>query len=104
MQKAALKMTIGMGLLALGAHHVNAQGNGNCEPRSVLVDRLADQFGESRQSIGLGNNNAMVETFASGASGTWTIIVTLPSGVSCLMAAGDSFEQVQEPIPTGEPV
>jgi hypothetical protein len=53
---------------------------------------LADRFGETRQSMGLGANNAMVEVFASPTSGTWTITITSSRGVTCLVASGQAFE------------
>jgi hypothetical protein len=64
-----------------------------------VVARLAERYGETRQSVGIGSNNAMVEVFAFDASGSWTILVTMPSGVSCLVASGEAFEQVVEALP-----
>lgn len=77
----------------------SAQSQRNCGPRAAVVKQLADGYGETRQSIGLGSNNAMVEVFASTQTGSWTILVTTPSGVSCLVASGQSFEQVVEALP-----
>lgn len=76
-----------------------AQTARNCAPREVVVERLAGTYGESRQAMGLGANNAVVEVFASPESGTWTITVTLPSGVTCLMASGQAFETLVESLP-----
>jgi hypothetical protein len=71
----------------------------NCAPREVVVDRLADRFGETRHSMGLGTNNAMVEVFASPTSGTWTITVTTAQGITCLVASGQAFETLAEGVP-----
>lgn len=71
----------------------------NCAPRDVVVDRLAARYGESRQSIGLGANNAMVEVFASPETGTWTIIVTTAQGLTCMIASGQAFETLAEAPP-----
>ncbi|MAC76745.1 MAG: hypothetical protein CML66_01605 [Rhodobacteraceae bacterium] len=104
MRKMAIRMTIGMGVMALGAHQVPAQQTGaNCAPRPVVLERLSEKFGESRQSIGLGSNNRVVELFASDNTGSWTITVTMPDGTTCLVAAGDAFERVSEVRPTGDP-
>jgi hypothetical protein len=65
----------------------------------VVVERLATKYGESRQSIGLGANNAVMEVFASDTSGTWTIIVTTASGLTCLVASGLAFETLAEAFP-----
>jgi hypothetical protein len=85
--KAAIKLACAV-LLGTSA---NAQSQ-NCAPRDVVIDRLASQYGETRQSIGLGANNAMVEVFASPTSGTWTITVTSAHGITCLVASGQAFE------------
>jgi hypothetical protein len=75
-----------------------AQGR-NCAPRDVVVARLAEKYGESRQSIGLGGQGTVMETFASAESGTWTITVTMPNGMTCLMASGQSYEALADPSP-----
>ena len=71
----------------------------NCAPRDVVLDRLADRYGESRQSIGLGANNAVVEVFASAETGTWTIIVNTAEGLTCMSASGQAFETLAEAPP-----
>jgi hypothetical protein len=63
-----------------------------CAPRGDVVARLADSFGETRRAIGLGAGGRVVELYASEASGSWTILVTLPTGLACLLAAGEAFE------------
>lgn len=77
-----------------------AQNNRNCAPRDAVVDRLAEGYGETRQSVGLGANNAVIEVFASDKTGTWTITVTTPNGMTCLIASGQSYETVAEVLPT----
>ncbi|MEM8774821.1 MAG: hypothetical protein AAGF53_07285 [Pseudomonadota bacterium] len=72
----------------------------NCAPRDLVVDRLAERYGESRQSMGLGSNNSVVEVFASEETGTWTIVVTSVNGMTCLVASGQAFEPVAEVLPT----
>lgn len=77
----------------------SAQNARNCAPRDAVVDRLAEGYGESRQSMGLGANNAVVEVFASDETGTWTITVTTPNGLTCLVASGQSYEELAEALP-----
>ena len=38
------------------------------------------------------------ETFANLSTGTWTIVNTQPTGLSCMLAAGEGFELVNEPL------
>ena len=44
----------------------------------------------------------MVEVFASRDTGTWTITVTRPSGLTCLVASGQAFETLAEALPGPE--
>ena len=83
----------------LTTNAATAQQNRNCGPREMVVNRLAEGFGETRQSMGLGANNAVIEVFASEESGTWTITVTSPNGVTCLVASGQAFEELAEALP-----
>lgn len=76
-----------------------AAQSGNCGPRDAVVARLAESYGETRRSIGLGANNALMEVFASTQTGTWTITVTLANGMTCLIAAGQAFETVTDALP-----
>ncbi len=72
--------------------------SGNCAPRDVVVERLASRYGETRQSMGLGPNNALMEVFASPLTGSWTITVTTARGLTCLVASGQAFEPVREAL------
>jgi hypothetical protein len=76
-----------------------AQQYRNCAPRAVVIERLATGYSETRQNIGLGSQGAVVEVFANPDTGTWTITVTSPAGVTCLVASGQSFETIVEPLP-----
>jgi hypothetical protein len=92
------KMTV----LAIGALMASAtltQAQQNCATRDLVIERLASAYGETRQSIGLAQNNTMVEVFASTATGTWTITVTNAAGLTCLVASGQAFERLTESLP-----
>jgi hypothetical protein len=103
MMNTIFKMTMALGLMVLAAGHVSAQtsaqGNRNCAARDKVLETLANNYGETRQSIGLGANNAVVEMFASTETGTWTITVTTPEGLTCMVASGQSFETLAEALP-----
>lgn len=88
-----------LGLTLLAAAGAEGQTLRNCAQREVVVTRLAETYGETRQSIGLGANNAVMEVFASTETGTWTITVTLPNGLTCLLASGRAFETLSEDLP-----
>lgn len=105
MTKEWVKLSLlSTGLVLGAATLVDAQGLQNCAPREKVVERLASKYGETRQSMGLGSNNAVMEVFASLETGTWTITVTMVSGVTCLVASGQAFEEWAEALPPkGDP-
>ncbi len=78
---------------------VHAQTARNCAPREIVVERLAQGYGETRHAMGIGANNSVVEVFAASETGTWSITVTSPQGVTCLVASGQAFEEIAEALP-----
>lgn len=94
--KALITATAVMAMIATQAQ---AQPPRFCAPRESVVGRLASQYGESRQSIGMGERGMVIETFASSDTGTWTITMTSPVGITCLVASGQSWEHLAEALP-----
>jgi len=81
MRLAALALPI---LLAVPAYAAQ-----QCAPRAIVVAGLAANYAETPRLMGI-SGVQMMEVFASDA-GTWTITVTSPEGVTCLVASGGSF-------------
>lgn len=98
MKRNLFLLSFGIGAMLLAANHANAQAR-NCAEHGTVVARLAEHYGESRQSIGLGHDNTLVEVFASMDTGSWTITVTTPGGPTCLVAAGQAFQQLNDALP-----
>lgn len=94
-------LTMAAALFVALTTDVSAQAR-NCGPRELVVARLAEKFKESRQSMGLGANNQVMELFASDETGSWTITVTMPNGLTCLVASGQAFEPLTEALPLDE--
>jgi hypothetical protein len=78
-------------LAALYASPASAQTA--CGPREQLVKLLADQYKEDPIGIGLAQPGQVLEVFAS-SNGSWTMVMTMPDGKACMIAAGDNWEMV----------
>ncbi len=91
----ALSLGIGGMLLASDI----ARGQTQCDARDRVVAFLAERFGETRRSIGIAGEGAVMEVFAADDTGTWTITLTLPDGRMCLMASGSGYEALREDLP-----
>ncbi|WP_147127022.1 hypothetical protein [Shimia ponticola] len=78
----------------------SAKAQSNCADRAMVVERLGTKYGETRQSVGVAANNSVVETYANDGTGSWSIVVTMPNGQSCLVASGMSYEALANAAPT----
>ena len=85
--------------LAASGQHLAQCGN-----RAAIVGNLSKKYDETRQSVGLGADNALVEIFASNATGSWTITVTKAGGPTCLVASGRAFEKTDQLSVTGKSI
>lgn len=102
MQEKLLALSFGLAAMIFAAQAAHAEAP-FCAARAEVVAQLASQYEESRRSIGVAANNAVVELYAS-EQGTWTILATMPDGTACLIASGESFEALNEALPAiGEP-
>ena len=67
-----------------------------CQERSAVLAKLAKDFEETPVAIGMAANGGVLEVLAATAdANTFTIIVTMPNGVSCLLASGRHFEMLE---------
>ena len=71
-----------------------------CGNHADIEKRLETGYQEYRTAVGLAHNNAMIEIYTS-EKGTFTIVLTRPNGMSCLMAVGEGWESVGSPKPAG---
>ena len=62
-----------------------------CSPRDNVVGHLAKKYGEVPVAIGVTNKGGLVEVLTTSDGDTWTIIVSMPNGTSCLVAAGEGW-------------
>ncbi|MFP5480671.1 MAG: hypothetical protein ACLGIE_13450 [Alphaproteobacteria bacterium] len=99
MTQSMFALSLGFGGVILATQI--AFGATQCDSRDRVTALLADRYGETRRSIGIAGEAAVMELFASDATGTWTITVTLPDGQMCLMASGVGYEAVTEDLPAG---
>lgn len=79
-----------------------------CAPRPDITDRLTDMYGEHQRGVGLSTqsgNPIVIELWAAEETGTFTILITYPSGMACIVAAGQNFVDVAAPVEApGDPM
>jgi hypothetical protein len=99
MTKYLFGLSLGFVALIMAPNLAAAQTRNMCAERGAVMAKLAQHYGETRRSMGLAANNGIIELHASNDTGSWTITVTHPNGMTCLVAAGSSFEVVEEELP-----
>ena len=103
MQQTLLALSLGFAGVILATHAAFAQG-AQCAPRDTVTGTLAQKYGESRRGMGLAGQGAVMEVYAADATGTWTILMTLPNGMSCMIASGQGYEAMMDALPAqGDP-
>lgn len=68
----------------------------NCAKREMVVKRLQSHYSESFAGGGLQasrSTQSVVEVWASEKTGTFTVILTTPEGLSCIVATGTDWHQ-----------
>ncbi len=76
-----------------------AQPKDACTYRDSAVSHLSSAYRERTVALGLASNGGVLEILTNEAGTIWSIILTTPDGVSCMVATGEHWEPVQ-PIKT----
>ncbi|MEW9921506.1 hypothetical protein AB2B41_18000 [Marimonas sp. MJW-29] len=89
-----LAMALGSTLAA------NAAQAANCAQRDAVVKRLETKYSEKLIARGLQSKTALMELFGSPDTGTFTVLITNPNGVSCVVGAGTHliFEEIKPEV------
>jgi len=57
-------------------------------PRAFVVQRLAGVYGETPRQTRLKSDRVLVELFANGDTTSWSLLMTSPAGLTCLLSSG----------------
>ncbi len=81
------------GLILFGA---SASAQVPCTQRTEIVTELAGKYKEVPVAIGVTSKGHLVEVLSSENGRTWTIIVTTPDGMSCVVSVGEGWRTRQQ--------
>ncbi len=81
----------------------NATAQVPCYQRDKIVSLLAAKFKEVPVAIWVNNKGRLVEVLSSEHGDTWTIILTTPEGLSCVVTAGEGWRTQQQEEHVAEP-
>jgi len=66
----------------------------NCGQRTTVLNYLSAKYSEKPIAMGIAANGGLIEVLSSLEGTTFTIIVTMPEGETCMVAAGESWENL----------
>ena len=74
-----------------------------CTSRQAMTGQLSDGYMEEATGRGVTPGGAVFEMWQTPGGETWTAILNLANGATCLVAAGESWQAI-EARPTGLPL
>lgn len=63
-----------------------------CSARTDVITKLGSKYHERLSSMALTSDGQLLEVLKSDDGTTWSILITTPKGVSCLVAAGEDWQ------------
>ncbi len=80
---------------------VQARSHLVCADRADVMAHLSKEWSEAVRGRGATNNGWLFEISRSENGKTWTATATLPNGMTCMMAAGEWWENIPRIILNG---
>jgi len=77
--------------LLLGAGTASAQA---CATFDTMSKQLEQRYAEAPVGGGLAQTGKLLQVFAAKDGSSWTVILTRPDGISCIVAAGRQWYTV----------
>ena len=65
-----------------------------CHNATEIAKQLGSKYDEAPVAFGMQSNGNLLQVYASEDKGTWTVVSTTPTGMSCIVAAGRRWESL----------
>ena len=72
-----------------------------CQSRDSLAKLLEERFAEQPAAVGLEASGRLIELFASADNDSWTMVMTMAAGESCVIAVGKYWMETKQPVIDG---
>ena len=73
-----------------------------CNSRAEIVKDLNGGYSETPVALGVTSAGTVMELWQAPGGVTWTIVVTLPDGSSCVIGAGNDWVPIKQTVRKGE--
>ena len=72
-----------------------AQAQMVCGERQEIVRALESGHKERQAGVAISGSGGLVELFKSRGGRTWTLLLTIPGGPTCLLGSGENWEALE---------
>lgn len=103
MKKIFLAVLAATAMMPSSSPTLGNQDNG-CRKRTELLAHLEKKFQEAPVARGVADSGVLLEVFSSPDGETWTAALTMPNGITCLIASGKSWENIPRMAQFGPPI
>lgn len=94
------KRLLGFSLIfGMAATAPPAFASSNCGSRDAMVEALQSSYAERLTAAGLQQTQpaaTVLEVWSSDTTGSFTVLITHPTGISCVVATGSDFMQMKD--------
>jgi hypothetical protein len=90
---ATSSVVVILGAVAMSHPAAAEQAPSACGPHPDVVKALGDRFHETQSATALTSAGTLLEVLTATDGSTWTIIVSRPDGLSCVVAAGQNWQE-----------
>ncbi len=74
-----------------------------CGDGGSIIAHLEKEWGEDPEILALDATGRMVRILVNPETGTWSMLVTHPGGLTCLVASGVAWHKPHRPTEPGDP-
>ena len=89
---AKFSVALLLGAVAIGHPAAADQTPTACGPHTDVIKALGSKFHETQSATALTSAGTLLEVLTANDGATWTIIVSRPDGLSCVVAAGQNWQ------------
>jgi hypothetical protein len=73
-----------------------------CDQRGNVLRGFAEKYREAPVALGVTSGGNLIEVLATGDGATWSLIITDPQGLTCLVASGEGWRTSIAVLPGSE--
>jgi hypothetical protein len=92
---AAIGLVASLPTAVASAQSTEHRGTPACLPHEQAEERLHRTYNEKKIGHGISGDGNLIEVFMSSA-GSFTVIKTSPTGVSCIVDFGEGWQSIDE--------